>query len=355
MKHTNTMREALKLAELGKYTVSPNPAVGCVLLKRHKIVGRGWHQAAGQAHAEIVALRQAGSRAQGATLYVTLEPCCHYGRTPPCVDAIINAGIKKVYVASMDPNPQVKGQGTNQLRQAGIEVNVGLCDAENRELNRSYFHYHRHQRPWVIAKWAMSLDGKMVVNDADDRQISSLSSQQRLHKLRNRVDAILIGAKTAILDDPQLSVRLCDLTPIRQPQPIILSRHGKLPLNLQLMHPERTVKTVVATTAAVDRQWQQAAENQGVEVVVLPDDNNGQIDLTALLDYLGQRGMTTLLVEGGQSTHHHFFAANCVNECQCHLAPVLIGPWQQKRQLAKTACEMVGADWHYATLLTEEE
>lgn len=355
------MRHAIELAARGKNTVSPNPAVGCVIVKNEQIIAESWHQAAGQAHAEVMALAQAGTQARGATLYLTLEPCCHYGRTPPCINHVMNSGIKKIYIASIDPNPKVNGKSIARLEQSGIEVEVGLCDSDNKHLNRDYFYYHRHQRPWVIAKWAMSLDGSMQVNHHDDRQISSLESQIKVHQLRNRVDALVIGAGTAITDNPRLSVRLADVHPIRQPQAIILSRHGKLPLDLTLLQPDSPVKTTVVTTTDVDKTWRKIVEKNGVEVLTLTTTAASdhpilkqQIDLNALLQILAKRGMTSILVEGGKRTHHCFFAANLINECQCYLAPVIIGPWQQKKKLARIDCELIGKDWHYTTLLSKE-
>ena len=175
------MQEALMLARRGRYTALPNPMVGCVIVKNDTIIGRGFHEKPGSAHAEILALAEAGSNAKDASVYVTLEPCCHFGRTPPCVDALISAGIKEVFVACLDPNPLVSGRGAQRLRDAGISVEIGLCGEAAFELNRMFFHYITHQTPYVVAKWAMSLDGKMAVNPGDDRQLSSENSLKDLH------------------------------------------------------------------------------------------------------------------------------------------------------------------------------
>ena len=218
------MSTALSLAERGRYTVSPNPMVGCVIVKDGKIVGKGFHLKAGDPHAEILALREAGADANAATAYVSLEPCCHYGKTPPCTDALIKAGIKKVYAACLDPNPLVAGKGIQQLKNANIEVETGLHEKEASQLNEIFFHYIRRQQPSVIAKWAMSLDGKTVTHTEDSRDISGNTSREYSHQTRQQVDAILIGAGTAICDDPELTVRYpADTSSLRQPLRVVLS------------------------------------------------------------------------------------------------------------------------------------
>lgn len=205
--HSEYMRIALQLAQQGRCTVSPNPMVGCVIVKNNQIIGEGFHSYSGGPHAEIMALQQAGSNAQGAIAYITLEPCCHYGKTPPCTDALLQAGITHIVVACLDPNPLVAGKGLQQLQSAGMHVELGVGEEEAKRLNEIFFHYIRNQRPFVIAKWAMSLDGKTVTQPHDTRDISCLASHQASHQIRQQVDAILIGANTAIHDDPLLTVR----------------------------------------------------------------------------------------------------------------------------------------------------
>lgn len=343
--HLDYMRLALQLAERGRFTVSPNPMVGCVIVKDYRIVGEGFHQHAGEAHAEIVALQHAGNEAQNATAYVTLEPCSHYGRTPPCVDALIRAGIKQVYAACVDPNPLVAGKGIAALEAAGIEVHIGLCEAEAKQLNQIFFHYIQHKRPFVIAKWAMSLDGKTITHPSDNRQISCEQSLYSSHQIRQQVDALLIGARTAIQDDPLLTVRYTSQI-LKHPLRIILASRG-VPLDLKMFHPDMPRKTIVATTDAIDKQHHQAMLDQKIEVVILPSSKQGYVDLTSLLDELGKRQITSLLVEGGMTVHENFFAENLVNQVHVYLAPVFIGSLEKKRVFTNIHFNPMEADFYF--------
>jgi diaminohydroxyphosphoribosylaminopyrimidine deaminase/5-amino-6-(5-phosphoribosylamino)uracil reductase len=213
------MQQALALAEKGRFSVSPNPMVGCLIVKAGKIIGQGYHHQAGTPHAEIHALREAGAEAKDADVYVTLEPCCHYGRTPPCTDALIAAGVTRVYFACHDPNPEVAGKGSAALKAAGIQAEEGLCRSEAQQLNKIFFHFIQTKRPFVFSKWAMSLDGKTMTHPDDLPAISSTASRSHSHLLRRAVDAILIGTNTAIDDDPALTVRLPDVPDAQQPIP----------------------------------------------------------------------------------------------------------------------------------------
>lgn len=334
---------ALRLAEQGRCTVSPNPMVGAVVMKENQIVGQGFHQRAGSAHAEIVALRQAGSQAKNASLYVTLEPCCHHGRTPPCIDAIIQAGIKKVYVACLDPNPLMAGKGVLALQNAGIEVEVGLCEAEAKKLNEIFFHYITQKRPFVIAKWAMSLDGKTITHPNDARDISCHESVQDTHDMRQQVDAILVGATTAIRDNPLLTSRLPNAA--KQPIRIILSTQCNLPPDLNVFNVNHPGKTIIATTQEVNSEFRSAIENPNVEFLVVKKNKEGQIDLPSLLDALGKREITSLLVEGGMTVHESFFKEKCVNKIQVYLAPMIIGSLEKKNMLPSFSITPIGRDY----------
>ncbi|HMY90128.1 MAG TPA: bifunctional diaminohydroxyphosphoribosylaminopyrimidine deaminase/5-amino-6-(5-phosphoribosylamino)uracil reductase RibD, partial [Nitrosomonas sp.] len=209
------MAEAIRLAEKGLYTTSPNPRVGCVIVKNHQIIGRGWHEKAGQPHAEINALKQAASEVKGSTVYVTLEPCCHYGRTPPCTDTLINAGIAKLVIAAQDPNPRVAGKGIKQLKAAGIEVQYGLLEAQANQLNIGFVSRMTRQRPWITVKIASSLDGKIALANGKSQWITGEAARTDVHRLRARSCAILTGINTVKQDDPELSVRYIQTT--RQP------------------------------------------------------------------------------------------------------------------------------------------
>lgn len=339
--HQQWMRLALALAEQGRGTVSPNPMVGCILVQEDRIVGQGYHQYAGGPHAEIVALNEAGLKAKGATAYVTLEPCCHHGRTPPCTDALIAAGIKQVYVACQDPNPLVAGYGIKQLVAAGIAVEVGLCAAEAMQLNEIFFHYIIYRRPFVIAKWAMSLDGKTKVSPEDDKKISSPTSHTHAHQIRHSVDAILIGANTLREDDPELTVRHVSSASSKQPIRIILTHKKELPINAKIFSATMPGKTIVAAT----HHRYDFLANNNVEILVLPSNSAGEVSLTALLNELGKRHITSLLVEGGTMTHEKFFADNLINKIYVYLSPTIIAALKNKKLVQQITCEKLDRDY----------
>jgi diaminohydroxyphosphoribosylaminopyrimidine deaminase/5-amino-6-(5-phosphoribosylamino)uracil reductase len=342
------MSHALKLAESGRLTVSPNPMVGCVIVNHGQMVGEGFHRQAGGPHAEIIALQQAGLKADGATAYVTLEPCCHYGRTPPCVTALIKAGIREVFISTLDPNPLVAGKGIHALRKAGITVTVGLMEKEAIRLNEIFFHYIQSRRPFVIAKWAMSLDGKTKTHLSDANDISCPASRQHSHQIRQQADAILIGAKTAIDDDPLLTVRYAKkMNDTKQPIRVILSKQGHLPAHLKLFNTPSLAKTLIATTAGVDDHWVSLMQKKEVEVLILPQDKEGKVDLMSLLDELGKREITSLLVEGGMTVHHHFFKENLINKVQVYLAPLIIGSLEKKERVVNMQFEQIDHDFYF--------
>ncbi|HLF67599.1 MAG TPA: bifunctional diaminohydroxyphosphoribosylaminopyrimidine deaminase/5-amino-6-(5-phosphoribosylamino)uracil reductase RibD [Gammaproteobacteria bacterium] len=354
--NNHLMQQALVLAEQGRYTVSPNPMVGCIVVRSDKIVGQGYHQHAGGAHAEIIALEQAQQQANGATLIVTLEPCCHYGRTPPCTDAIIRAGIKKIVIACQDPNPLVAGKGIAALQQAGIQVQYGILEKEANQLNCFYNYFIQHKRPFVIAKWAMSLDGKTITHPDDNRQITHAETQKHLHQLRQQVDAILIGRRTAITDNPLLTVRNLGAEPIhKQPMRIILASRGHLPLHLKLLNPRLPGKTLVALTNQADPQWINQLHQQKITTLLIKADHQGHISLPHLLDALGQREITSLLVEGGMTVHQQFFQENLVNNIHVYIAPVFIGNAPCKKPLANFSMTASGPDLCLTTTLLETD
>ncbi|EKD72510.1 MAG: hypothetical protein ACD_45C00658G0009 [uncultured bacterium] len=346
--HLHYMSLALRLAEQGRLTVSPNPMVGCIIVKNNHIVGQGFHQRAGEPHAEIFALREAREQAKGASAYITLEPCCHQGKTPPCTSALIAAGIKNVYVSCMDPNPLVSGKGITLLRSAGIAVEVGFMSAEATQLNEIFFHYIKNKRPFVIAKWAMSLDGKKKVNPHDDKQISCRESQYHTHQVRQQVDAILVGANTIHQDNPQLTVRFAssDKAHSKQPIRIILSGQKKLPLNLNIFNdktPGRTI--IVATKKTIDLV--KHIKSNHVELCILPENKEKKICLPTLLDKLGQKEITSLLVEGGATVHESFFKENLVNKVHIYLSSTIIGSLDKKKHLSIKDFSKIGSDFHF--------
>jgi diaminohydroxyphosphoribosylaminopyrimidine deaminase/5-amino-6-(5-phosphoribosylamino)uracil reductase len=315
------MKRALELAKRGRGYVEPNPLVGAVVVSEGRLVGEGWHQRYGQAHAEVHALAAAGDAARGATLYVTLEPCCHHGKTPPCTDAVLRAGIARVVAAMSDPFPQVAGKGAALLRAAGVPVELGLAEAEARRLNAPYLKLLSTGRPYVHAKWAMTLDGKIATRSGDSRWISNDASRRRVHVLRGRMDAILVGIGTALADDPLLTARPPGpRTALR----IVLDSRGRLPLTSQLVRTAREAPVLVVTSEAAAVQHQQELAALGCEVQVLPGED-GRPSVAALLDELGRRRLTNLLVEGGGEVLGSFRDADAIDEVHVFIAPRLAG------------------------------
>lgn len=315
------MQRALALAPRGQGLVEPNPMVGCIIARGAEIIGEGWHGRFGGPHAEIEALRIAGDRARGATMYVTLEPCCHRGKTPPCTEAITAAGIRRVVVALGDPFPQVDGGGIAALRAAGIEVEVGLLESQARKLNAPYLKLCSENRPWVIAKWAMTLDGKIASFSGDSRWISNEQSRSRVHQLRGRVDAVLVGSGTARIDNPLLTAR--PRGP-RQAMRIVVDGQAAISPQSQLVKTARAWPMGVAI--AEDAPPQRCAElvEAGCEILRCSGDDHHQ-RLLSLLDELGRRRMTNILVEGGSALLGNLLDLDQIDEVHAFVAPKLLG------------------------------
>lgn len=321
------MQQALQLAELGRKTVAPNPMVGCVIERDGKAVGYGWHKKAGLPHAEIEALRDADGKAKGANVYVTLEPCCHYGRTPPCVDALIEAQVKSVHIAVCDPNPLVSGRGVKKLKEAGVKVYVGEEQKAAEKQNEVFFHYITTKRPFVIAKWAMSLDGRIATDSGHAKWITNAKARKHVHQTRRQMDAILVGVNTVIKDNPQLTVRLVNdrISKVHHPLRIVLDSIGRIPFGSEVLNVDLPGKTLIATTEKSEQGWRKKLLKQGCEVLVLPQDRFGKVDVKALLDELGQREITSLLVEGGSETFTSFVKEGLVNKFHIYVAAKLVG------------------------------
>lgn len=316
------MGRALELAALGSGRTAPNPPVGAVVVRAGRIVGEGYHTAAGAPHAETVALTNAGPLARGATLFVTLEPCCHHGRTPPCTDAIVAAGIAEVRYATGDPDPRVTGGGHRALVQAGIRVEVGDSGVAAEELLRGYLLRTRLGRPWVTAKYAMSLDGKIATRSGDSRWISGEASRAHAHRLRDRSDAVIVGIGTVLADDPSLTVRPAPPDG-RQPARVVVDTRLRMPIAAALAGPELAAGTTVAYVAPAPGSSR--LEDRGLGLLPLPADRSGRVDLRALLDALGSRGCNEVLVEGGSELLAGFFALGLVDAVEACLAPIAIG------------------------------
>ena len=314
---TDYMARALELAARGRGAVEPNPLVGAVVVRDGEIVGEGWHERFGQAHAEVNALKQAGDRARGADVYVTLEPCSHFGKTPPCTEAVIGAGIRRVVSAMLDPFPQVAGQGASRLREAGIGVEVGVGEAGARRLNAPYLKRLRTGRPWVHGKWAMTLDGKIATRTGESKWITGEAARTRVHELRGRMDAILVGKGTLFADDPLLTAR--PPGPRTATRVVLTATGDGLPSSCRLLETLQAAPVVVFTRESAANQlstWR----DRGAEIVGLAD-----IGVKSVLTELGRRGMTNVLVEGGAETLGRFRDAGELDEIHAFVAPKLFG------------------------------
>lgn len=316
------MARALELARSVLGTTSPNPAVGAVVVKDGRIIGVGSTRPPGGPHAEIVALHEAGEAARGASLYVTLEPCCHYGRTPPCTDAIIRAGIAAVHIALRDPDRRVNGGGIARLREAGLMVEVGDGAEEAARLLEGYLKHRTTGRPFVIAKFAVTLDGKIATTSGDSRWITGPEARAWVHEQRCQVDAIMVGSGTVLVDDPELTARPGGNIASRQPLRVVADSRGRISPEAKVLHGP--VRTLIATTEASPERWRQLLRAQGAEVLVLPT-RDGHLDLDVLLLELGRRGVLTLLVEGGATLHGAFFDRRLVDKVEAFIAPKIVG------------------------------
>ena len=318
------MAQALRLAERGLYTTDPNPRVGCVLVRDGEVVGSGWHQRAGGPHAEVLALQEAGDRAHGAIAYVTLEPCCHHGKTPPCSDALIQAGVQRVIAAMEDPNPRVAGQGLAQLQQAGIEVETGLMQAQAEALNPGFTLRMRNGRPLVRCKLAMSLDGRTAMASGESKWITGDAARQHVHRLRARSSAIVTGIGTVLADDPALNVRLSDEEPEggwRQPLRVVLDPNLSMPAHAQMLTlPGKTW----VVTASRDPEQEDLLQQAGAEIVHLPAPG-GFIDLPELMQELAHAQVNEVLVETGATLSGSMLRAGLIDELWIYMAPHLMG------------------------------
>ncbi|MCE5315552.1 bifunctional diaminohydroxyphosphoribosylaminopyrimidine deaminase/5-amino-6-(5-phosphoribosylamino)uracil reductase RibD [bacterium] len=312
------MLRALKLAKRGR--TSPNPMVGAVIVKDDNIVGEGYHPKAGEPHAEVFALRDAGDRAKGATMYVTLEPCCHQGRTPPCTRAIIEAGIAEVYVAMVDPDPKVASKGIDELRSAGITVHVGLCEEKSRALNEAYIKHRTTGMPLVTLKSAMSLDGKIATRTGDSKWITNERSRKYAHTIRSGADAIIVGGNTARTDNPSLTARLGRKT--YYPARVVITATGNLPADLKLF--DQPGDSIVAAGPDADATSLRKLEEAGARIIRL-ETQKGRVSLAGLIRELGKMGYLSVLIEGGGETAASAIEERVVDKVLCFHAPIIIG------------------------------
>ncbi len=331
------MALALRLAELGMNTTHPNPRVGCVLVRDGVLVGEGWHERVGGPHAEVDALRKAGAAARGATVYVSLEPCCHHGKTPPCVEGLIKAGVSRVVAAMTDPNPLVSGKGLAMLAAAGVETSVGLLETESKALNPGFCKRMATGLPWVFSKLAMSLDGRTAMASGESRWITGPEARRDVHRLRARSSAILTGIGTVLSDDPFLTARFAshpnpkgdgenvpgDVIPLgRQPARIVVDSRFRLPPSAKLLaQPGRTLLLGLETEAAKAEALREA----GAEIHFLPAGLDGRVDLNAAMELLGQLQFNEVMVEAGATLNGELLRDGLVDEYVVYLAPCILG------------------------------
>jgi len=315
------MQQALDLARQGRGRTSPNPVVGAVIVKDQVVVGRGWHQKAGTAHAEIHALVEAGRAAENATIYVTLEPCCHQGRTGPCTEAILAAGIRRVVVAMVDPNPLVAGCGIGVLRERGLVVDTGILADEAAQLNAPFIKWISCSLPFVTMKNGISLDGKIATQAGESRWITGPESRMEVHRMRGVSDAIITGIGTVLADDPELTTRLPEggKSPVR----VVLDRMARTPVGAKILNTE-AAPTIIAVSAAAPPNRRDALAASGAEVLIVPE-IEGKLDLAFLLRTLGQRCLTNVMVEAGGSLNSSFLFGNYVDKVVLFIAPKIIG------------------------------
>lgn len=319
MNDADYMKLAISLARATIGQTSPNPAVGAVLVKDGCLISTGVHLEAGTPHAEVHAISAAGPKANGATLYVTLEPCSHYGKTPPCAEAIIHSNIKKVFVACLDPNPLVAGRGIEMLRKAGLTVEVGLCEEEALLLNEKFFHFIQTNTPFVTIKAAVTLDGKTATKTGDSKWITSEAARRDVHTLRHEHDAILIGINTVLLDNPLLTTRRPQggKNPIR----VILDSQLKIPLHANILQ-DKSAKTIIFTGNCIDQTKKNEIESFGAEVISF---QSRSISIEEVLNELGERKILSVLVEGGSEVHASFIKSHLYQQIIVYIAPKMIG------------------------------
>lgn len=338
------MKRALELAKMGEGHVSPNPMVGCVVVKDGRVIAEGCHEKVGEYHAERNALLRCEEDPAGADLYVTLEPCCHYGRTPPCTEIIIEKGIKRVFVAALDVNPLVAGKGVQTLRDAGIEVEVGLLEKEAMDLNEVFFHYFRTHRPFVAMKYAMTLDGKIACHTGDSQWVTGEASRNFVHGLRKKYSSILVGISTALKDDPMLNCRTEEgVDPVR----LVADSRLRLPPDSQLAQTARDIPTWVFTTEEVlqtVKGQEKAKALNKLDVDVIPCGSGDIVSVERLLEVLAERDIDSVLVEGGGTVNASFLEAGLVDRVYAFLGPKLVGGADSKSPVeGKGAARMADA------------
>ncbi|ORU91781.1 MAG: riboflavin biosynthesis protein RibD [Cycloclasticus sp. symbiont of Poecilosclerida sp. N] len=317
------MAQAVALAKKGQYSVKPNPCVGCVIVQRNQIIAEGWHEKAGEPHAEVRALKQAGKAAKKSTVYVTLEPCSHYGKTPPCADALIEADVSRVIIVMQDPNPLVAGQGVEKLRAAGIDVSVGLLEEESANLNKAFAYKMLTGKPYVMSKIAMSLDGKTAMESGESQWITGTAAREDVHRLRAQSDIVLTGVGTVLADNPKLTARdgLGDLR-VQQPQRVVLDSNLKIPNDAAVLSSDAHTTIL---TCSKNQQAISALEAKGCNVVTIVADENNQVDLQAVYGWLCTLPINSVMIEAGALLNGACLQAGMVDELIVYMAPSVLG------------------------------
>ena len=355
------MRLAISLAKQGEGWVNPNPLVGAVIVKDGVLVGQGYHQRYGEPHAEVNAVRSAQCDLTGATVYVTLEPCSHYGKTPPCADLLIEKKVGRVVIGSRDPNPLVSGRGAQKLRDAGIEVVTDFLRAECDAMNRVFFHYITTKTPYVVMKTAMSLDGKIAAPNGESKWITGEAARQDVQHLRHRLAGIMVGVNTVLQDDPQLT---CRLEYGANPTRIIVDSTLRIPLTAKVLQNQEVAPTILATTEKASPKQKKALEAMGVTVLVCKE-REGRVDLSDLMARLGERKLDSILLEGGSTLNDSALRQGVVQEVITYIAPKLIGGAQSKTpvggvgvahlqdvsQVTGLQVQQIGEDWKFTGYL----
>ena len=314
------MELAIELAKKGEGKVNPNPMVGALIVKDGTIIGEGYHEKYGEGHAEVNAFKSLKEDPSGATMYVTLEPCSHYGKTPPCVDKIIQSKIKRVVIGMIDPNPLVSGNGVDKLKRAGIEVKVGVLEDKCKKLNEIFIKYILTKNPFVVLKTAMSLDGKIATRTGESKWITSEKSRLEVHNLRNKLSAIMVGVNTVIKDNPELTCRIENGNdPIR----IIVDSTLKIPMDSKVLQ-NKDNKTIIVTTKRANINSMQELLKKNIQVIII-EEKNGQVDLSALIKKLGELGIDSILLEGGSTLNYSALEENIVDKVMVYIAPKIIG------------------------------
>jgi len=343
------MNMALQLARQGEGWTSPNPMVGAVLVNEDGVVATGYHRYPGGTHAEVEALNQAGDKAKGSTLYVNLEPCCHFGKTSPCTEALIRAGVAEVVIALVDPNPRVAGKGMERLQEAGINVRTGILEKEARRLNEAFIKFITTGLPFVTLKTATTLDGKVATCRGDTRWITGEASREEVHRLRHRVDGIVTGIHTVLQDDPSLNTRI---EGGRDAARIIVDTRARLPLDARVVKLSSEAPTLLAAGENASLENKKILERKGVEVITLPQEG-GMVSLSSLLEELGKRNMISLMVESGGTLNYSFLEKGLVDKIYAFMAPVICGGEQAPTSFEGKGATLLREAWRLKEVETE--